>query len=343
MGKKVKIGNSEAILLTERENDVKQKIIKYLFDNLNLSLYRYIMLENIKNLNYLENNEHWVAPNYKGHSYFLIFKTIDNVQYCVLIEKKKFSYHRNKLDMNAQFIVKLQVNTNNNMFSGTIFEGKIISNQNQEYSFLIQDCYYLMGKKLTDMELNNKMLYLNDSIDTNLLGKSICSNFMFKLSTLYKYEDIPKLVYDMMPASNFQSNGLIFYPKVSGITFIHIEKKIEKPNIKIEKTEKTEKTEILNVTSLDLIFNFKEFLMNRTYSYENGNIKKNLWLKKSPSKTPDVYDVYSDKNEPKIGIAHVPNLKTSFFCSERIKNDFKLFKCVFVKKFNKWLPLEEII
>ena len=199
-----------------------------------------------------------------------------------------------------------------------------------------------MGKKLIDMDINKKMLYLNDSIETNLIGKTICSNFIFKLNSLYKYNDIPKLIYEIMPSSNFQSNGLIFYPKNSGITILFIEKKIEKIEIESNLSFHEQNNTILNVKSFDLIFNFKEFLLSRTYSYEKENKIKNLWLKKPILKIPDVYDVYENKEEPKIGIAHIPNLKISLYCANHIKNDFKLFKCVFHKKFQKWIPLEEI-
>ena len=234
------------------------------------------------------------------------------------------------------FIVKIIINTNNNMFTGTIFEGKIIQKENMS-SFLIQDCFCLMGKKIVDMEISQKMLYLNDIVNTNLLGPTVCSNFNFKLNKLYKYNEIPKLVSDIMPSSTFQSNGLIFYPKISGITILFIEKKIEKIEIESKQEEK------LNVRSFDLIFNFKDFLISRVYSYEKENKIKNLWLKRTPVKIPDVYDVFEDKNSLKIGIAHIPNLKISLYCDEHIlTNDYYLFKCIYNNKFQKWIPLNLI-
>ena len=77
MGKKINIGNNEGILLMDNERDVKAKIIDYLYTTLNLSLYRYVML-NIQKLQFLQTNEHYVSPNYKGHNYFLIFINILN-------------------------------------------------------------------------------------------------------------------------------------------------------------------------------------------------------------------------------------------------------------------------
>jgi len=47
-----------------------------------------------------------------------------------------------------------------------------------------------------------------------------------------------------------------------------------------------------------------------------------------------------NKEDLKIGIAHIPNLKISFYCAEHIKNDFTLVKCIYHNKFQKWIPLE---
>ena len=166
MGKKIQIGNSEAVLLTDNEKDIKNKIIEYLYNTLNLSKYRYEMLNNIQKLKFLQENEHWVSPNYKGHSYFLIFMSIYNKSYCVIINRKKLSYHKNQIDLHTTFIVRLLVNTNSTMFTGSIFEGKIIQKDNDNY-FLIQDCFYLMGKKILDMEMEEKMSHLDNILKTH--------------------------------------------------------------------------------------------------------------------------------------------------------------------------------
>ena len=47
-----------------------------MYSKINLSKYRFIMLDNIGKLKQLQDNKHYVAPNYKGYSYFLIFITI---------------------------------------------------------------------------------------------------------------------------------------------------------------------------------------------------------------------------------------------------------------------------
>ena len=75
----VKFGNSDAFIINDL--DLKTKIIDYIFSIIELSKYRYNMLENIQQLNFLKTNEHYVSPNFKGFNYFLIFYRFkDNIQ-----------------------------------------------------------------------------------------------------------------------------------------------------------------------------------------------------------------------------------------------------------------------
>ena len=330
MGRKINIGNNEGLLLIE--NDIKNKILDYLFNTINLSKLRYGILDSIQRLKYLQENEHYVTPNYKGINYFLLFTTIMNKQYAVLINRKKLSYHRNQVDIKNVFIVKIQVNTNMNIFTGTIFDGKIIKKENK-YHFLIHDCFSIMGKKILDMEMDQKMLYLNDVINSNLSINS-CDNFTFKLNKLYKYNEIPDLIEKIIPLCCIESNGIIFYPKQSGNSIIHIERKLEK--ITIESSQ----NEVIESKTFDLIYNFTDFLKSRVYSYEKENKHKIFLISKTS--IPDVFELYNKKDEPKVGIAHIPNLKISHYCENNINTPFTRVNCVYSVDFDKWIPLNII-
>ena len=152
--------------------------VHYNVYKLDLSKHRYIMLNNIQKLKFLQDNEHYVSPNFKGYNYLLIMITINDNQYCVTIDRKKLSYHKSQLDMKTIFVNQINMKTTESLYRGTIFDGKLIQSNN-DYIFLIQDCFYLMGKKLLDMEMKEKMTYI-DSILKNHFRKDkgpYCSNF----------------------------------------------------------------------------------------------------------------------------------------------------------------------
>jgi hypothetical protein len=335
MQRKITLGNSDGILL---DFNTKQKIIDYIYTKLDLSKHRYIMLNNLQRLNFLKDNEHYVTPNFRGFNYLLIMVNILNHQYCVVIDRKKLSYHKNQVDIKMLQIIQINLNTTNDLYDGTIFDGKIIQT-NKECIFLIQDCFYLMGKKILDIEMNQKINQLDQIIKSNFKKdtKNIyCSNFEFKLNKLYEYSELEAMIKNM-PNLSIKTNGICFYPKFSGISVLYIDntdKKIDKVQIN------TSNNEVIEQKSYHIISDFVNFLKSRTYSYETENKTKNYWL--SRTLIPDVYDISENENGDKEGIAMIPNLKISQLCDDLIGESPVRFSCIYSPKFNKWIPLKNI-
>lgn len=330
----VKFGDSEAFIINDL--DLKNKIIDYLFSIIDLSKYRYNMLDNVQQLNFLKTHEHYVSPNFKGYNYFLLFYKFNNKDnkdsypHCIAIDKKNLSYHKNTIDIKKVFMFKLKVMASQSIFRGTLFDTKLIKN-----IMLVKDCYYIMGNNIIDMEMNDKMIYL-DTIIANQFQKNYSMNFKLKINKLYKYNMLNDIITNIIPKCELEIIGLIFYPQKSGISYIYTDKKpIEKVSITITNNNNTNN----NINeSYNMIHQIKEFLISREYSYESGNIKKILLVE--PSDISDVYYIYDNSsNTDKIGIAHIPNLKTSIYCRENIKERVKCL-CIFNKQFNKWIPLK---
>lgn len=332
---KIILGNGDSTLL---DYDNKTKIIDFLYSKMDMSKYRYMMLQNTNKLKFLQENEHYVSPNYKGFNYFLIMLTINEKHFCVVIDRKKLSYHKNQLDMKTLQVMQVFMRTSEPLFRGTIMHGKLI-NHNNEYFFIIQDCFYLQGNSMLEMSMDKKMIHLDNIMKTHFKkekDKKYCNNFELKLNKLYEYKDLENLINDIMPKSTLGTNGLIFYPKLSGITIIHLDKKQETTKTEIT----TNNNEVIEQKSYHIIHNFIDFLKNRTYSYENGDRKKIYWL--SRTDITDVYDISEKETSDKQGIALVPNLKISHLCNNNINDKPVKFNCVFSNKFKKWIPLEVV-
>ena len=311
-----KLGNSEATIINDLS--IKNKIIDYLFNSIEMSKYRFNMLDNLQKLNFLKDNIHYVSPNFKGFNYFLIFTKINNINQCFVIDKKKLSYHRNKVNTKFINIYRIKIQTSLSLYNGTIFDSKLVRKQGK-YIMLIKDCYIMMGNKVLTMEMTDKMKYINSIINTQFTNS--CKNFLIKVNRLYNYDDIDNIVNDVIPKCDIDILGLVFFPKYSGITTIYIEKKQEKVDIEnnIEKVSNE---------SYHLIKNIVEFLSQRKYSYEEGKTTK-LYIKKT--EITDVYNLYDE--DTKVGIAHVPNMKTSLMLQKNVTTEDRYkVKCVFNKK-----------
>jgi len=323
----VKFGDNEAMLIND--TDFKNKIIDYLFTTINISSYRYNLLETTQQLNFLKLNEHYLSPNFKGYNYFLIFYRYLNQSYCAAVDRKNLSYHREKVDIKKIPIYKIKVMTSQSIFRGTIMDCKLIKN-----IMIIKDCFQIMGNMITDMDMFDKMNYL-DSIIMNQFQKDYCSNFTFKINKLYRYNMLNEVITNIIPKCSLDIQGLVFFPTKSGVSIIYVDKKQPSSETKVEITS-IEPIEVVS-SSYHMIHDLKNFLMSRVYSYETNGKKKNLLLKKTD--ISDVYELYDiAQNNDKLGIAHIPNMKISSYCHENV-NDINIFQCIYSKEFNKWIPL----
>ena len=156
--KTTRFGTSDALIINDL--GLKNKIIDFLFSSIDLSKYRYNMLSNIQKLQFLKDNEHYVTPNFMGYNYLLLFLIIDGDKYSVAIDKKNLSYHKNQVHINKVNMYKLLINASSSVFKGTIFDCKLINYSTNvdnktiyKYFMLINDCFYLAGSKIVDLEI----------------------------------------------------------------------------------------------------------------------------------------------------------------------------------------------
>lgn len=328
MNKQFRFGNYNANHINDL--NIKSKIIDYLFNSIDLSKFRYVMLNNIQRLQFLKQNEHLVAPNFKGYNYLVIFLYIDKKKVCVAIDKKKMSYHKEQIDLKRLNIIQVEVKASKSIYRGSIFDCILIKNKDHRYFMLIKDCFYLMGNNLQDMEMTNKMRHL-DSIISKQFDQKILRNFKFKINKLYQYDQLKNLIDNIIPNCSIQCSGIIFYPKFSGITIVYLEKHVEKVGIT--------SNENVEMKSYHIIYNIDNFLKARIYSYEKEGKTSKLWVKKTS--IPDVYNLSEEKDGDKLGIACIPNLKISHMCKKIIKDQPVKFKCVYYNKSKKWIPIKE--
>ena len=297
MSKKISFGSNESYMILDLAT--KQKIIDYLYSKLNLNKHRFIMLNNISKLEFLSNNEHYVSPNFKGFNYFLIFMNLEingeKKKYCIAIDRRKLSYHIEQIELKYVFMVKVHMKVSESIFNGTIFDGKLIESSNK-FIFLIQDCFYLMGKKILDMEMSQKMGHLDNILKIHFSDPTVCDNFSVKLNKLCNYDSLENLIKDVIPSCNIPIQGLVFYPKYSGISIIFIVNKVNKVDIETTQVQSEESK------TYDMIYHFVDFIKERVYSYEKGSKTRKFWLSKT--NIPDVYNLSEKEDSEKIGIAH---------------------------------------
>lgn len=328
----MKLGNNDCIIINDIA--IKNKIIDYIFSKLDLSQYRYSILKTVNQLHLLKKNEHYVSPNFKGFNYLTVFLKINSTNYCVLIDRRKMSYHKDNINFNKLNMYKVKVCATSNIFKGTIFDSKLIKNFKNEYMLLIKDCYICMNNSLVNMSFDQKLVHI-DNIISNHFEQNPCKNFKFIINKLFTYDKLEYIIYDLIKKIDYETFGLIFFPKKSGHYLIYMDNTTETNSVKNLSIEN------INDKTYDIITNYEQFLKSRIYSYEKKGKTKKFWLKKN--NFPDVYDIFENEGSNRIGIACIPNLKISHYCNQHLKhNELKEFNCIYSSEFGKWIPINII-
>ena len=346
--KQISFGNDTGQLINDIK--IKKKIIEYLFNTINLSKFRYTFLNNVNRLKFLKENEHFVSPNFHGYNYLLVFTKINDSNMVVMIDRRRLKYNIDHIDYQKLVCTKIDAKVSKKLYKGTIVDGKFIRNKN-EHTFLVQDVYQLLGNNILDQPLDKKIEMLDGTINTYFSSRPF-KNFSLKINKLYTYFEVDHLINKVMKNCSLMTNGIIFFPKYSGISIIYLEQKdtlqknkvniTESNNFETEKYDKKSVEKTSNTTA-DIILNMKGYLHERKYGYESEKNKDTAIFEVRKTQIPDVYDLYTLNEENKLerhGIAHIPNMKISHLCQDifREKNR-EIMKCVHFSKFNKWVPL----
>ena len=205
---------------------IKQQLVNYIYNALEISKFKYSLIEYEYDLPLITNTKHFVSPNYNGIVSLLVFKKIQDKYYSVIIDRRTLSYNPTQLDINKVKITPINVQLDESIYNGSIIDGVLLYNNghNRKKIFVVNDLYFFRGKKLTDDKINNKMLnisvYLDsfDNKDSNLNTVELIPN------KLYDLKDIKKLVNVHIPKSKYSNciKGVTFYPEISGTKLIYL-------------------------------------------------------------------------------------------------------------------------
>ena len=143
--RKINFGNGVSYIIDEFK--IKQLIINYIFNNISVINLYPVIIKDEQHLLHLKNNLHYAIPNIIGDTYILIFIDINDISYCVLIDKTTFDYKKNNINYNKLKIISIKLRVTPESYLGTIFDGKIIVSKGIT-TFLINDAYIINGKNL---------------------------------------------------------------------------------------------------------------------------------------------------------------------------------------------------
>jgi hypothetical protein len=334
-----------------------QFVIDYIYDNIILKNYRFVMLDSDADVNTLKDNWHYITykPYDKCNNLsidgkegsdplssrcFVIFLKYLGDDCCFIVDKKTLKYKKRQVDMKKVKILSVKYRVSEEFYNGTFLDGYIFRKKDRSWCYHIYDIHLYAGDHLNQLSLEDKFKKFNGILKRSYRSDRNFEIFPMKLTELYSYTDIRKLFEVILPTLDIFNNGLIFLPKQSGYSYIYQFKRNCNINIfskvvtKIHKSVR--KPHINNVTQ-----NLLKQVKTRWLTDPPSNSCK-VTFKISKSDIFDVYYLslrYKDRFE-KVGLAMVQTMINSkrLLSWFNVKDSF-LVDCEYDIKFKKWKPV----
>lgn len=350
-------------------DQLKQKLINYIYDSVELSKFKYELLQYDSELHQLTEKKFYVSVNFTGSNCLLVFAKINNKYNSFLVDRKTLSYNAQKVNLSTVKIQNINVKLDLDIYKGSIFDGILIQTKSEKI-FVITDVYLFKGDKMAKSQLNSKLLTLRTYLKCNYDENAKDNNLIISVNKLYQLEEIDTLVNNVIPKmKNYVIKGICFYPEISGTKLIYFfgnetrqdintNKNIIKNdtsrqnmqmNVKNMSNEKSKTQEISQILQKSVNTYTEEY--KTVYMPKNNKDDTSYIFEMKKTNNIDVYQLnivepvidgsITRLKRKKIGLAYVPTVSKSKWCSENIQNtDGKLLvHCKFHFDKYKWEPL----
>lgn len=337
---------------------IKQQLINYIYSTVELSNFKYKIIEYESDLPLLLKQKHYISANFSGSNCLLVFIKIKDNYYSYIIDRRTLSYNQHQVNLDLVKIYQVSIRLDNSIYDGSIFDGILVhNNQNRTRTFVITDIYTFRGRSMVTDKIQYKIMSLVAYLKANLKEDKM-NNLNLTVNKLYDVDKIENLLKDIPNMKNYNIKGISFYPEMSGTKLIFmIDNDNRTSNSKNENTKQNVKfdlkTNLKNDRSEQKVDNeYQDRKVAIRYICKSDDpVYATFELKKT--KDIDVYKLYLVETvkrdnktilkSKKMGIAFVPTIECSTLCREEfIKNinSRVLMKCKFISDKNKWEPIE---
>lgn len=356
------------------DNYTKQQLLEYVYNTIELSNYKYKLVEYEYDLPLLKEKQYFVSPNYNGIHSLLIFIKIKEKFLSFLIDRKTLTYNIRQIDYNKVKMIPVYFRLDKEIYNGTIFDGVFLYNNiNGLKHFVINDVYYFRGKDMSSDKITNKMLNVSTYLET-INQDTTENNLVFIINKLYPLNEIQQLVNMYIPKSKYNKSikGIAFYSEYSGTKLIYLYNNCSREETQTQSQPQTQQTqESHQRESHPRDSHSQTYAQSKAKVHQKpvdndeyvedvrpSNVKVQSGastgiFKMKKTDTIDVYNLFLGEKivdgakklfkYKKVGIAYVPTKECSFFCKDsfvKSAGEDILVECKLDADKNRWIPVK---
>ena len=163
----------------------KQQLINWVFSTVNISTFKYEVIQFHSELPQLLKQKYYVSANFSGTNCLLIFNKFKDKYYSYLIDRKTLSYNIDKVDIHNVKTTNIKVKLDVSIYDGTIFDGIFVITKNEKL-FIITDVYYFKGQDYTKTHIDTKLLTIYTYLESNYDTNDKDNNLVLSVNKLFK-------------------------------------------------------------------------------------------------------------------------------------------------------------
>jgi hypothetical protein len=295
-------------------SEAKDEVMKFFKTHSIQINQRYANLLQSSSLNYLSKHPHLISIKTAGTNYFMLLTCLNDTPVTLFIDRKiksGYMYPR---------IISSRLGFDESLYhKGTLIDGELVKDNDNNWMFLLHDLLVLDGKKMetTIVHKTNEMYKI---LSEKFTPNPDFDNCPLRIKKLFAYSDYNKMITQFIPRLKYPIRGMYFNTMSnthSNFLFLY-------PN--------------QNTMHGGLM---KQDKKNIDSKKDTLKMNENVFTVKQTD-TTGVYTLDTTSGESR-GEAHVPNLKMSKVLRRALEdNENVRFHCIKNEKFDKW-ELKELM
>lgn len=339
-----------------QQKDVREEVFRNVkrIGNYNVTSKYYTFL-NKRNLSEIKGSDFRISLSSYGKKFLLFLTTYQEKKKSIFINKK----NEVMMDTSFKFL--------GDLYQGTLLDGELVKNDENKWIYIINDVPYYKGENMITKSFEERQRVIVHILDHERMVSDGTDTTYISKKIYFEYKNLQDMCKRFRESLNYKTSGVWFRNIFNyGDNYLYVfpecrtDHQILNPVVVMEEKVEKRMVEEKEVDSSDDIFGDVEVVSSITKKeivpIESG-MNKNMKFMIRPTMKPDLYELYCrsvDKHIEKYSYAGIPNIETSRFLKELMKDSSLeddittlirekkaiYVECKYHKIFKKWIPMK---